>query len=72
MNNCSNEDVVKKFLGYPENLKTKINPNIKPNLQNITVSVDLSVENFDDYISKCSVGMRTTNYIQQSIQYYFG
>lgn len=70
----SEDSTVKKFLQITNNesLKNTMNPNIKKSIKEIKIEIDLSVENFDNYTAPFNVGMRTTNYIQQSIQYYYG
>ena len=70
VSNISSEDILKRFTSVnDESIKNLLNPKVK---NDIVVHVDLSVEHFDDYRSACNVGLRTTNYIKQSIAYYNG
>lgn len=69
VSNIGSEDIIKRFTTVnDENTKNLLNPKVK---SDIIIHVDLSVEHFDDYRS-CNVGLRTTNYIIQSIAYYDG
>ena len=42
---------------------------IKKDVENKIIKVDVSVENID-FSTNCNVGLRTTEYIQQSLNHY--
>lgn len=60
------EELVKKFIG--EN-NDRLNMKIKKDVENKIIKVDVSVENID-FSTNCNVGLRTTEYIQQSLNHY--